>query len=80
VSQASIVYRADNSIPCDTPLYPLEELKNAQDGIFSHLDFSTLSSGYASKKGIFAPENVRERAKQVRQWLRDRPESNVVGE
>jgi hypothetical protein len=66
-------------VPCDTPLYPVDELKNSQDGIFAHLDFSTLSPEYASKKGIFAHENAGERAKKVRQWLRSREEDIIVG-
>jgi hypothetical protein len=66
-------------VPCDVALYPIEELKNSRDGIFSHLDFSTLSPGYASKEGIFNPDNVAERAKQVRQWLRNRKEDNIAG-
>ena len=64
---------------CDTPLYPVDELKNSQDGIFAHLDFSTLTPEYASKKGIFAHENAGERAKQVRKWLRSREEDVIVG-
>jgi hypothetical protein len=66
-------------VPCDIALYPIEELRNSRDGIFSHLDFSTLSPGYASKEGIFHPDNVAERAKQVRQWLRNREENNIAG-
>jgi hypothetical protein len=57
----------------------VDELKNSQDGIFAHLDFSTLSPDYASKKGIFAHENAGERAKQVRKWLRSREEDVIVG-
>lgn len=68
-----------NRVPCDTPLYPIEELKNSQGGIFAHLDFSTLSPEYASKQGIFAPENAGARAKLVRQWLRNREEEVIVG-
>jgi len=70
---------ANCRVPCDTPLYPVDELKNSQDGIFAHLDFSTLSPDYASKKGIFAHENAGERAKQVRKWLRSREEDVIVG-
>lgn len=65
-------------VPCDTPLHPVDELKDSQDGIFAHLDFSTLSPDYASKKGIFAHENAGERAKQVRKWLRSREEDVIV--
>jgi hypothetical protein len=70
---------ANSRVPCDTPLHPVDELKNSQDGIFAHLDFSTLSPEYASKKGIFAHENAGERAKQVRKWLRSRDEDIIVG-
>lgn len=68
-----------NNVPCDTPLYPLDELKNSKDGIFKHLDFSTLSEGYASKEGIFDPENVAQRAREVRRWLKNREEDIIVG-
>ncbi|KAK6909832.1 hypothetical protein L486_00518 [Kwoniella mangroviensis CBS 10435] len=63
---------------CDTPTYPISKLKSSNDGIFSELDFSTLSEDYASKQGIYAPENGSERAKRVRHWLRDREESEIV--
>lgn len=43
-------------------------------------DFSTLSPDYASKKGIFDPDNSEERARQLRQWLRSRPEREIVRE
>jgi len=65
--------------PCDTPLTPIEELKNSRDGIFAHLDFSTLSPEYASKEGIFDPKNANERARLVRRWIRDRSEDRIVG-
>jgi hypothetical protein len=65
--------------PCDVPLYPLEDLKTSKDGMFAHLDFSTLSPDYASKEGIFAPSNVAQRAMKVRRWLRDREENEIVG-
>nr|XP_018263018.1 uncharacterized protein I303_04508 [Kwoniella dejecticola CBS 10117]OBR85176.1 hypothetical protein I303_04508 [Kwoniella dejecticola CBS 10117] len=64
--------------PCDTPLFPVDVLKSSNGGIFSALDFSTLSEGYASKTGIFDPVNGSERARQVRRWLRDRPEMEIV--
>ncbi|WWC89077.1 uncharacterized protein L201_003995 [Kwoniella dendrophila CBS 6074] len=64
--------------PCDTPTYPVSKLKSSNNGIFESLDFSTLSPEYASKKGIYAPENGSERAKQVRYWLRNREESEIV--
>ncbi|WRT66607.1 uncharacterized protein IL334_003566 [Kwoniella shivajii] len=64
--------------PCDTPTYPLSALKLSNNGIFSSLDFSTLSEDYASKSGIYAPEQGEERAKEVRRWLRDREEDEIV--
>jgi hypothetical protein len=66
-------------VPSDTPSYPVEELKNAKDGMFAHLDFSTLSPEYASKKGIYHPDNVADRAREVRRWLRARDEQSIVG-
>ncbi|WVQ74388.1 hypothetical protein IAR50_003989 [Cryptococcus sp. DSM 104548] len=64
--------------PCDTPTHPLSDLKASNDGIFSTLDFSRLSPEYASKQGIFDPRNAVERARQVRLWLRERPEKEIV--
>ncbi|WWC61929.1 uncharacterized protein I303_104515 [Kwoniella dejecticola CBS 10117] len=63
---------------CHTPLSPAELLRCSNDEMFSSLDFSTLSEGYASKDGIFDPVNASERAKQVRRWLRDRLEREIV--
>ncbi|WWC69952.1 uncharacterized protein I206_103896 [Kwoniella pini CBS 10737] len=64
--------------PCDTPTYPISKLKASNNGIFSSLDFSTLSEGYASKSGIYNPKNASERARRVRNWLRDREENEIV--
>lgn len=58
----------------------MSELQNANEGLFADLDFSTLSVDYASKTGIFSPDNAAERARVVRRWLRDRPEKEIVGE
>lgn len=52
----------------------------AQDGLFADFDFSSLSEGYASKEGIFAPANIKERAEQVLHWLYAREEEEIVGE
>jgi hypothetical protein len=68
------------SVPCDTPLDPIEALRASNNGLFADLDFSTLSPDYASKMGIFSPGQATERAKRVRKWLRDRPEEEIVGE
>jgi hypothetical protein len=57
----------------------VSKLQNSNDGIFADLDFSTLSPDYASKKGIFDPANVKQRAREVRRWLRARPEKEIVG-
>lgn len=43
-------------------------------------DFSQLSPGYASKAGIYDPDRAAERATQVRHWLRQRPEREIVCE
>ena len=67
------------AVPSDTPSYPVEKLMTSKDGMFDDLDFSTLSPEYASKEGIYHPDNVRERAKQVRKWLRSRKEQHIVG-
>jgi hypothetical protein len=68
------------SITCDVPTFPLEELKQSQNGIFANFDYSLVSPDtYASKEGIFHPENAQERAKQVRHWLRNREEDHIVG-
>ncbi|KAK8864646.1 hypothetical protein IAR55_001896 [Kwoniella newhampshirensis] len=64
--------------PCDTPTSPISALSSSNNGIFSSLDFSTLSPTYASKKGIYAPERGSERARLVRKWLRDRDEGEIV--
>ncbi|WWC61930.1 uncharacterized protein I303_104516 [Kwoniella dejecticola CBS 10117] len=66
------------ALPCDTPTYPISKLKASNNGIFSSLDFSTLSEEYASKSGIYDPKNASERARRVRNWLRDREESEIV--
>lgn len=47
--------------------------------MFAQLDFSGISPDYASKKGIFDPANVQQRAREVRVWLRERPEGEIVG-
>ena len=65
---------------CDIPTYPLDVLKQSQDGIFAHLDLSTLSPGYASKEGIFHPDNAAAKAKACRRWLRDRSEDHIAGD
>lgn len=69
-----------NSTACDVPTYPPSAIASSLGGIFSDLDFSGLSEGYASKKGIFDPANVEERAERVRKFLAEREENEIVGE
>ncbi|KAL8279922.1 hypothetical protein RQP46_007772 [Phenoliferia psychrophenolica] len=64
-----------NSTPCDRGS-EREDLE--ADPEFDGFDFSSLSSEWTSKKGIYDPENVIERAKWVRNWLRARPEKEIV--
>ena len=74
-----------NGHPCDTPTYPVEAIINDEDpelrAIFKDLDWAhaEVSEGYASKKGIFDPSRVEERATRVREWLYNRPEREIVG-
>lgn len=42
------------------------------------LDFSTLQPGYASNEGIYHEDRIAERAREVRLWLRNRPEREIV--
>lgn len=67
-------------MPCDTPIYPPEALAASNDGMFieAGFDFSQLSPDYASKVGIYDPDNAAERAKLIRLWLRQRPEREIV--
>ncbi|KAL1411576.1 hypothetical protein Q8F55_002540 [Vanrija albida] len=69
-----------SDLPCDTPTFPLSELEESNDAQFRNagLDFSTLSPDYATKQGIFDPDRAAERARVLRQWLRDRPEREIV--
>ncbi|EIW65902.1 hypothetical protein TREMEDRAFT_35661 [Tremella mesenterica DSM 1558] len=63
--------------PCDTPL-PVSELKTTLNGIFEDFDFSSISPEFTTKGGIFHPDNVEERARRVRLWLRDREEEEII--
>lgn len=47
---------------------------------FAGFDFSQLPADWTSKRGFWAadPESIRKRARWVRQWLRDRPEKDIV--
>ncbi|KAM0789915.1 hypothetical protein ACM66B_006756 [Microbotryomycetes sp. NB124-2] len=72
-----------NDLPCDTGS-PREKLE--LDPTFSSLDLSPLDlapikhdgASWTSKKGFFAPDRVKERAKYVRRLLRDRKEDKIV--
>jgi hypothetical protein len=44
------------------------------------MDFnSKISKDFTSKDGIFDPENVKERAKRCRRWLREQDEEVIAG-
>lgn len=44
------------------------------------MDFKTkISSDFDTKEGIFDPENVKERAKKCRRWLREQKEDVIAG-
>jgi hypothetical protein len=61
-------------------MYPPEALAASNGGMFleAGLDFSALSPEYASNEGIYHEDNIAERAKRVRTWLRERPEREIV--
>ncbi|KAF8314942.1 phosphoglycerate mutase-like protein [Clavulina sp. PMI_390] len=63
------------SLPCDTGRDKAELEKDPE---FVGIDFSSLEDDWNSKQGDFDPENVLERAKWVRKWLRARPEKEIV--
>ncbi|EME39879.1 hypothetical protein DOTSEDRAFT_137925 [Dothistroma septosporum NZE10] len=66
-----------NDYPCDTG--SSKEVLEA-DPEFAQFDFSSLTPDWTSKRGFWADdaETVRKRAQWVRQWLRERPEANIV--
>ncbi|KAK6392266.1 hypothetical protein LTR65_003722 [Meristemomyces frigidus] len=66
-----------NNLPCDTGSSK-EELEAHPE--FADFDFSTLTPDWTSKKGFYAPDSqsVLNRARWIRQWLRDRPEKEIV--
>ncbi|KAI7474010.1 hypothetical protein KC357_g5356 [Hortaea werneckii] len=66
-----------NAHPCDTGS-PKEVLEAESE--FAGFDLSGLTPDWISKKGFYAadPTSLANRAKWVRQWLRDRPEKTIV--
>jgi len=66
-----------NGFPCDIGS-PREELE--ADPEFAGLDFSLLTPDWRSKEGFYAPTvtALKERARWVRRWLRDREECEIV--
>lgn len=66
-----------NDYPCDTGI-SREELE--QDPEFDGLNFSRLTPDWTSKQGFWAPDprSKANRAKTVRQFLRDQPEKDIV--
>ena len=63
--------------PCDTGS-PREVLESDAD--FKGLDFSRVTPDWNSKQGFWAPDDasLANRAKFVRQFLRERPEKDIV--
>jgi len=66
-----------NDCPCDVGS-PREELE--ADPEFAGLDLSLLPPDWRSKEGFYAPTAaaLKERARWVRRWLRDRDECEIV--
>lgn len=66
-----------SSLPCDTGS-DAESLKQEMDGKL--VDLSLVHDGWNSKSGRWAPTRaaVDERSRQARQWLKARPEKEIV--
>ena len=64
-------------VPCDTGI-DLDALNKEFDGV--PVDLSLVHEGWNSKTGKWAPDSqaIVARAKEVRQWLKARPEKEVV--
>lgn len=64
-------------VPCDTGSSK-ENLE--QDSDFTGLNLSRLTPDWTSKKGFYAPDSISlaNRARWVRQFLRERPEKEIV--
>ena len=66
-----------NAVPCDTGLD--RDVLEKEFGPVE-VDFSLVKIGWNSKVGKWAPDpdSLRARAKEVRQWLKARPEKEIV--
>ncbi|EOR01067.1 hypothetical protein E3P92_02879 [Wallemia ichthyophaga] len=64
-----------NAYPCDTGSEP--HLLTS-DPEFASLDFSDVHPNWTNKQGIYDPANAGERARKCREWIRQRPESEIV--
>ena len=65
------------NVPCDTGSDPAALKKEFAD---LPVDFGLVKEGWNSKVGKWAPDadSLRARAKEVRQWLKARPEKEIV--
>ncbi|KAK5111401.1 hypothetical protein LTR85_012175 [Meristemomyces frigidus] len=66
-----------NNLPCDTGSSKEELQANPE---FAGFNFSTLTPDWTSKQGFYAPDpqSILNRARWVRQWLRERQEKVIV--
>ena len=64
-----------NAYPCDTGSEPDNLMADKE---FDSLDFSDVHPHWTNKKGIYDPANAAERARLCRQWIRNRPEKEIV--
>ena len=76
----SSMYNADstfNIVPCDTGSSKKELEANPE---FSDFNLSLLTPDWTGKKDFYAPDSksILNRARWVRQWLRERPEKTIV--
>ncbi|TIC08802.1 phosphoglycerate mutase-like protein [Wallemia mellicola] len=64
-----------NGHPCDTGSEPDNLISDPE---FKGLDFKDVHPGWTNKQGIYDPVNAAERARQCREWIRNRPEKEIV--
>ena len=66
-----------NDVPCDTGLDP-KDLQGEFAG--KPVDLSLVREGWNTKTGKWAPEReaLKNRAREVRRWLKARPEKEIV--